>query len=78
MKKYIQPKIKAVSLNPDQAILQVCMLGGAYWHNNTTQTPTGCQGTGTTITQNWCTETPKGYPAAYSVKTTYEDSSPLS
>ncbi|MDD4203403.1 MAG: hypothetical protein PHQ52_08055 [Candidatus Omnitrophica bacterium] len=30
MKKYLQPKIKAVMLDPDQAILQTCMVGGAY------------------------------------------------
>ena len=30
MKKYIEPKIKAVELDADQAILQVCMVGGAY------------------------------------------------
>ena len=30
MKKYIQPKIKAVSLNPDQAILAICALVSTY------------------------------------------------
>ena len=30
MKKYIEPKIKAVTLDADQAILQVCAVGGIY------------------------------------------------
>ncbi|MDD4202118.1 MAG: hypothetical protein PHQ52_01475 [Candidatus Omnitrophica bacterium] len=31
MKKYIQPKIKAIKLDSDQAILQVCKVGGDYF-----------------------------------------------
>ncbi|MDD4202115.1 MAG: hypothetical protein PHQ52_01460 [Candidatus Omnitrophica bacterium] len=31
MKKYIQPKIKAISLIPEQAILEVCKLSGLYF-----------------------------------------------
>ncbi|MDD4203211.1 MAG: hypothetical protein PHQ52_07070 [Candidatus Omnitrophica bacterium] len=32
MKKYIKQKIKRISLDPDQAVLQVCMVdGGVFW-----------------------------------------------
>ena len=31
MKKYIKPKIKAIQLDPEQAVLQVCQVGGAYF-----------------------------------------------
>ncbi|MDD4202497.1 MAG: hypothetical protein PHQ52_03430 [Candidatus Omnitrophica bacterium] len=31
MKKYIQPKIKCVELDPKQALLQVCAIGGVYF-----------------------------------------------
>ena len=30
-KKYIEPKIKAVELNAEQAIIQVCAIGGNYF-----------------------------------------------
>ena len=30
MKKYTSPKIKAVTLDPDQAVLEVCAIGGLY------------------------------------------------
>ena len=33
MKKYIEPKIKAVELDADQAILQVCSVGGKYFES---------------------------------------------
>ncbi|MDD4202536.1 MAG: hypothetical protein PHQ52_03625 [Candidatus Omnitrophica bacterium] len=35
MKKYIQPKIKAIQLNEDQAVLQVCKSGGKYFSGGT-------------------------------------------
>ncbi|MDD4203215.1 MAG: hypothetical protein PHQ52_07090 [Candidatus Omnitrophica bacterium] len=35
MKKYIQPKITVVNLDSEQAILQVCKIGGAYGSINT-------------------------------------------
>jgi hypothetical protein len=31
MKKYQQPKIKKVVLDPEQAVLQVCKVGGQYF-----------------------------------------------
>lgn len=31
MKKYIEPKITVVTLDPEQALLQVCIIGGAYF-----------------------------------------------
>ena len=31
MKKYTQPKIRSIVLNAEQAILQVCQVGGAYF-----------------------------------------------
>ena len=30
MRKYIEPKIKVVSLDPNQAALQVCSINGIY------------------------------------------------
>ncbi|MDD4202498.1 MAG: hypothetical protein PHQ52_03435 [Candidatus Omnitrophica bacterium] len=30
MKKYIQPKIKSIELDPKQALLQICRIGGIY------------------------------------------------
>ena len=30
MKQYITPKIKSIELNAEQAILQICQLGGIY------------------------------------------------
>ncbi|MDD4202509.1 MAG: hypothetical protein PHQ52_03490 [Candidatus Omnitrophica bacterium] len=36
MKKYIEPKIKSVLLDPDQAILEICMIDG-MWFAATTQ-----------------------------------------
>ncbi|MDD4202634.1 MAG: hypothetical protein PHQ52_04125 [Candidatus Omnitrophica bacterium] len=31
MKKYLQPKIRAVKLDAEQTVLQVCKVGGAYF-----------------------------------------------
>ncbi|MDD4203188.1 MAG: hypothetical protein PHQ52_06955 [Candidatus Omnitrophica bacterium] len=31
IKNYKKPVISAITLNPDQAILQVCQVGGAYF-----------------------------------------------
>lgn len=33
MKKYTSPKIVSISLNSEQAILQVCQVAGAYFDN---------------------------------------------
>ena len=45
MKKiYTEPKIKAVTFDPDQAILQVCKALGLYFRN-TTQKCVGTSGT---------------------------------
>ncbi|MDD4202508.1 MAG: hypothetical protein PHQ52_03485 [Candidatus Omnitrophica bacterium] len=30
-KKYTQPKIRSVNLDPEQAVLQVCQIGGVYF-----------------------------------------------
>ena len=35
MKEYMSPKIKAVSLDADQAILQLCAVEGLYLNNST-------------------------------------------
>ena len=43
MKKYIKPKIKAIDLDPDQAILAVCQVAGAYFLFN------GCFSSGTGV-----------------------------
>ena len=32
MKQYTPPKIKSVVLDPEQAILEVCRVGGAYMY----------------------------------------------
>jgi hypothetical protein len=39
-KKYTQPKITAVDLDPSQAIIQACYIGGAYFNID----QTGCLG----------------------------------
>ncbi|MDD4203142.1 MAG: hypothetical protein PHQ52_06725 [Candidatus Omnitrophica bacterium] len=55
MKKYISPKVKAVVLDPDQAVLEVCKLGGHYFKRITA---TVCfYGTDT---MGECYVTPKG------------------
>ena len=59
MKKYIEPKIKAVTLNANQAVLEVCAVGGIYLNSNT---PPWCGGT-TGATGPFCIETPKGSAA---------------
>ncbi|MDD4202865.1 MAG: hypothetical protein PHQ52_05305 [Candidatus Omnitrophica bacterium] len=33
MKKYNKPCIKSIPLDPDQAVLEVCKVGGAYFSN---------------------------------------------
>ncbi|MDD4203406.1 MAG: hypothetical protein PHQ52_08070 [Candidatus Omnitrophica bacterium] len=53
MKKYIQPKIKSVILDPDQAVLHSCMVGGAYIETRAN----GCFSTGTGAP---CTAAAKG------------------
>ena len=35
MKKYIEPKIKAIALDPEQAIIQACQIGGEYFVGGT-------------------------------------------
>ena len=63
MKKYTKPKIQSVRLNPEQAILQVCKVGGVYiW------TATRCGSTGPIVLS--CTISIKGvrergHPALY-------------
>ena len=48
MRKYIEPKIKAVILDPEQAILQVCKAAGVWIYANqcvyegTVATSAGC------------------------------------
>ena len=36
MKKYIEPKIKAIKLDPEQALLEICAVGGLYLNPGTT------------------------------------------
>ncbi|MDD4201850.1 MAG: hypothetical protein PHQ52_00080 [Candidatus Omnitrophica bacterium] len=33
VKKYVSPTMKAVELEPKQAIIQVCVIGGVYMRN---------------------------------------------
>ena len=64
MKKYIQPKIKSVSLDPDQAILQVCQVGGGYFSDTPgvqcfkSGTETECQMAPARATRGICSLTP--------------------
>ncbi|MDD4201992.1 MAG: hypothetical protein PHQ52_00815 [Candidatus Omnitrophica bacterium] len=44
MKKYIEPKIRAIKLDSEQAIIQVCQVGGNYLWTNGTRT--SCIGDG--------------------------------
>ena len=37
MKKYIKPKIKAIKLDAEQAILNVCAVSGVYFNTPTTR-----------------------------------------
>ena len=62
MKKYIEPKIKQIPLDPKQAILQVCKAGGQYLSLTTPSQGgrgAGCA-TGTTGPGPQCHWTPKG------------------
>ena len=65
MKKYIEPKIKAVELDPDQAILQVCMVGGVYLSDNVTDV---CMATGGLYSAT-CNMTPKGATTSITLPT---------
>ena len=44
MKKYIAPKIKSIKLDPEQAILQICQLGGFYFYNTSSCKAIGFKG----------------------------------
>ena len=57
MKKYIEPKIQEVDLDPRQATLQVCMAGGVYIYEFTAGNI--CVGS-RTLTADLCNITPKG------------------
>ncbi|MDD4203407.1 MAG: hypothetical protein PHQ52_08075 [Candidatus Omnitrophica bacterium] len=46
MKKYVQPKIKAMELSPEQAILNVCQVGGGYMSGPPTNTSGYCMSAG--------------------------------
>ncbi|MDD4203412.1 MAG: hypothetical protein PHQ52_08100 [Candidatus Omnitrophica bacterium] len=56
-KKYSQPKIEAVKLNNQQAILAVCKIGGIYF---TVVATTACLATGAGTVP--CNKTAKGAP----------------
>lgn len=71
-KKYFQPVIKRIKLDPEQAVLVVCMLNGAYWNTTGATAEDGCQVPGTAI-GNWCKLTPKGGATAVSVTIGGED-----
>jgi hypothetical protein len=57
MKKYKQPKITVVELDAEQAILQVCKVGGSYIGNFNSTNILCSSGTGIITT---CAFTPKG------------------
>ncbi|MDD4202622.1 MAG: hypothetical protein PHQ52_04060 [Candidatus Omnitrophica bacterium] len=61
MKKYISPKTKAITLVPEQAILEVCQISGFYFDMST-----HCTGTVTTHGPGWCTQTVRGRPTGAS------------
>ena len=52
MKKYVEPKIKAIMLDPDQAVLEVCKVGGVYF----TATASQCTQPGTFRTAGVCVD----------------------
>ena len=59
MKKYLEPKIKAIKLDIEQAILNVCVIGGAYFNS----TATLCVGTNASTvhaTAKFCRSEPRG------------------
>jgi hypothetical protein len=59
-KTYMQPKIKSINLEPEQAILQVCQIGGAYFGFTVVTIPTSyCEG-GTRTGPNPCIVSIKG------------------
>ena len=58
MKKYTSPKIKAIQLDPEQAVLEVCAVAGVYLD---IQVPPSC-GHSSGIIGPRCVETPKGGP----------------
>ncbi|MDD4201878.1 MAG: hypothetical protein PHQ52_00230 [Candidatus Omnitrophica bacterium] len=59
MRKYIQPKIKAIQLHPEQSILAICAIGGLYLYYQTTLRVNFCGNiTGTPAME--CQLTPKG------------------
>ncbi|MDD4203397.1 MAG: hypothetical protein PHQ52_08025 [Candidatus Omnitrophica bacterium] len=61
MKKYIKPKIKTIELDADQAILQVCAVGGIYLNTQRHATATYCGSRrGVFGGLPDCTATPKG------------------
>ncbi|MDD4203405.1 MAG: hypothetical protein PHQ52_08065 [Candidatus Omnitrophica bacterium] len=63
-KKYAQPKIKAVILTSEQAILQVCQVGGGYFSSPIgvqcfkSGTETECQMAPARATRGICSLTP--------------------
>ncbi|MDD4203213.1 MAG: hypothetical protein PHQ52_07080 [Candidatus Omnitrophica bacterium] len=57
MKKYKQPVIKAIELNSEQAILEVCKIGGAYMVGDPSQFCVYRQG----LTEDtWCVFSARG------------------
>ena len=59
MRKYIEPKIKAVMLDNKQAILQVCAIGGIYLYYALPTNVTMCSAATFSIGPQ-CQSTPKG------------------
>jgi hypothetical protein len=55
MKKYKRPKVSIVALDTDQAILNVCMVGGVYLSQATI-----CVGGATTVPTNPCLTSNRG------------------
>ncbi|MDD4201864.1 MAG: hypothetical protein PHQ52_00155 [Candidatus Omnitrophica bacterium] len=59
-KKYFRPKVKCIPLSQEQATLQVCRIGGAYF-GFTDAFPSWCFGVGTTQPRVYeCDVTVKG------------------
>lgn len=75
MKKYIEPKIKAVELDPKQAVMQVCVVGGIYLNANV---PPWCGSVIETIGGINCVDSPKGGSGGNSSMNIYAQSEPPS
>ncbi|MDD4202863.1 MAG: hypothetical protein PHQ52_05295 [Candidatus Omnitrophica bacterium] len=69
--KYISPKIKVVKLDPEQALIQICVIGGAYMSPGRNS----CVETGTTIVTP-CPGTVRGQQGSWQMASPVPESSP--